>query len=125
MKTINKIRVNNFKGMIEMTEKGETLIKKCQRILDEGEPLTDGAPMIYTPKQAGVRDDCNIRTDKWALAMSAMDRVNNYKLNEYLKKGEAEAPKAAEGQTEGGATEPNPTRDNYSGTTTKIGRAHV
>ena len=51
MKTINKIRVNNFEGMIEMTEKGETLIKKCQRILDEGEPLTDGAPMIYTPKQ--------------------------------------------------------------------------
>ena len=68
--------------------------------------------MIYTPKQAGVRDDCNIRTDKWALAMDAMDRVNNYKLNEYLKKGEAEAPKGVEGQTEGGTTESNPTRDN-------------
>lgn len=112
MKTINKIRVNNFEGMIEMTEKGETLIKKIQRILDENEPLTDGAPMIYTPKQAGVREDCNVRTDKWALAMDAMDRVNNYRLNEYLKKGEAETPKAAEGQTEGGVTEPNPTRDN-------------
>ena len=71
-----------------------------------------GAPMIYTPKQAGVREDCNIRTDKWALAMDAMDRVNNYKLNEYLKKGEAEKSKTAEGQTEGGATESNPTRDN-------------
>lgn len=112
MKRINKIRVNNFKGMIEMTEPGETLIKKIQRILDENEPLTDGAPMIYTPKQAGVRDDCNVRTDKWALAMNAMDRVNNYKLNEYLKKGETEAPKAEESQPEGGATEPNPTRDN-------------
>ena len=112
MKRINKIRVNNFTGMIKMTEPGETLIKKCQRILDEGEPLTDGAPMIYTPKQAGVRDDCNVRTDKWALAMDAMDRVNNYKLNEYLKKGEAEAPKKAEGQTEGEVIEPNPTRDN-------------
>lgn len=112
MKTINKIRVNNFKGMIEMTEKGEILIKKIQRILDENEPLTDGAPMIYTPKQAGVRSDCNIRTDKWALAMDAMDRVNNYKINEYLKKGETEAPEATEGQTEGGVTEPNPTRDN-------------
>lgn len=117
MKTINKIRVNNFEGMIEMTEKGETLIKKIQRILDENEPLTDGAPMIYTPKEAGVREDCNIRTDKWALAMDAMDRVNNYKLNEYLQKGEAEKPKeekpkAAENQIEGGASEPNPTRDN-------------
>ena len=112
MKTINKIRINNFEGMIKMTEKGETLIKKIQRILDENEPLTDGAPMIYTPKQEGVREDCNIRTDKWELAMNAMDRVNNYKLNEYLKKGEAEAPKATEGQTEGGTTEPKPTRDN-------------
>ena len=64
--------------------------------------------MIYTPKQAGVRDDCNIRTDKWALAMNAMDRVNNYKLNEYLKKGEA----YRDWETEGGVTEPNPTRDN-------------
>lgn len=112
MKTINKIRINNFKGMIEMTENGETLIKKIQRILDENEPLTDGAPMIYTPKQAGVRDDCNIRTDKWTLAMNAMDRVNNYKLNEYLKKGEVEAPKTAEDQTRGEVSEPDPTRDN-------------
>jgi hypothetical protein len=48
MKRIKKIRVNNFAGMIKMNEPGETLIKKCQRILDEGEPLTDGAPMIYT-----------------------------------------------------------------------------
>ena len=113
MKTINKIRVNNFEGMIEITENGETLIKKIQRILDENEPLTDGAPMIYTPKEAGVRDDCNIRTDKWTLAMDAMDKVNNYKLNEYLKKGEAETTKTAtEGQNEGGTTEPNAARDN-------------
>ena len=47
--------------------------------------------MIYTPKQAGVREDCNVRTDKWALAMDAMDKVNNYKLNEYLKKVETES----------------------------------
>ena len=73
--------------MIKMTDSGETLIKKCQRILDEGEPLTDGAPMIYTPKQAGVKPECNVRADKWYIAMSAMDRVNSYKLTEYLKEG--------------------------------------
>lgn len=112
MKTIKKIRINNFKGMIEMTENGETLIKKIQRILDENEPLTDGAPLIYTPKQEGVRDDCNIRTDKWALAMDAMDRVNNYKLNEYLKKGEPETTKTTEDQTKGEVSKPDPTRDN-------------
>ena len=106
MKRINKIRVNYF------YRDWETLIKKIQRILDENEPLTDGAPMIYTPKQAGVREDCNVRTDKWALAMDAMDRVNNHKLNEYLKKGEAETSKSTEGQTEGGETKADPARDN-------------
>lgn len=97
--------------MIKMIDSGETLIKKCQRILDEGEPLTDGAPTIYTPKQAGVRADCNIRTDKWDIAMKAMDRVNSYKLTEYLKDGATEAPTQKE-ESESTTTEPNPTRDN-------------
>lgn len=112
MKRINKIRVNNFAGMIKMIDSGETLIKKCQRILDEGEPLTDGAPMIFTPKQAGVKPECNVRTDKWDIAMKAMDRVNNYKLTEYLKEGTTEAPSKPDGQKDGGTTEPDLTRDN-------------
>ena len=82
------------------TFEGEFIEEKVARVGENKEPIEDGAPMIYTPKQAGVREDSNVRTDKWALAMDAMDRVNNYKLNEYLKKGEAETPKAAEGQAE-------------------------
>lgn len=112
MKRINKIRVNNFAGMIKMTESGETLIKKCQRILDESEPLTDGAPLIYTPKQAGVKPEYNVRADKWDIAMKAMERVNNYKLTEYLKEGTTEPPSNPNEQKDGGTTEPNPTRDN-------------
>ena len=111
MKQINKIRVNNFNGMIEFKEEGETLIKKIQRIMDENEPLKDGAPLIYTPKQAGVRADCNIRTDKWDIAMKAMNRVNEYKISEYLKDGTTETPTQKEG-SESTTTEPNPTRDN-------------
>ena len=83
MKHINKIRVNNFEGMFYRD--WETLIKKIQRIMDENEPLKDGAPLIYTPKQAGVRADCDIRTDKWDIAMKAMNRINEYKLSEYQK----------------------------------------
>ena len=33
MKKINKIIINNFKGMIEMTEEGETLIKKTAKFI--------------------------------------------------------------------------------------------
>lgn len=78
--------------------------------MDENEPLKDGAPLIYTPKQAGVRADCNIRTDKWDIAMKAMNRVNEYKLSEYLKDGSTEAPTQKDGNES--TTEPNPTRDN-------------
>lgn len=98
--------------MIEIKEEGETLIKKIQRIMDENEPLKDGAPLIYTPKQAGVRADCNIRTDKWELAMEAMNRVNEYKLSEYLKEGTTETPTQKDGSESTTTTEPNPTRDN-------------
>ena len=80
MKQINKIRVNNFNGMVEYKDEGETWTKKIQRIMDENEPLKDGAPLIYAPKQAGVKPECNVRTDKWDIAMKAMDRVNSYKL---------------------------------------------
>jgi len=97
--------------MIEMKEEGETLIKKIQRIMDENEPLKDGAPLIYTPKQDGVRADCNIRTDKWDIAMKAMNRVNEHKLSEYLKDGMTEGPNQKDGG-ENVTTEPNPTRDN-------------
>ena len=113
MKQINKIRINNFNGMVEYKDEGETLTKKIQRIIDENEPLKDGAPLIYTPKQAGVRADCDIRTDKWDIAMKAMNRVNEYKLSEYLKDGTTETPNQKDG-SEGVTTETNPTRDALS-----------
>ena len=31
------------------------------------------------------KPECNVRADKWDIAMNAMDRVNSYKLTEYLK----------------------------------------
>ena len=44
--------------------------------------------------------------------MKAMDRVNSYKLTEYLKEGTTEAPSKPDEQKNGGTTEPNPNRDN-------------
>ena len=79
--------------------------------MDENEPLKDGAPLIYTPKQEGVRADCDIRTDKWDIAMKAMNRVNEYKLSEYLKDGTTEAP-TQKNESKGTTTETNATKDN-------------
>lgn len=83
----NLKRYNPFKEFETKYEEGENIITKVRRILDENEPLTDGAPLIYTPKEDGVKPEYDIRTDKWQIAINAMDRVNAYKLSDYTKNG--------------------------------------
>ncbi len=110
MKTIKKIRIDSFPKRIDEDTIGEELITKIRRVLDENEPLTDGAPLIYTPKEKGVIPEYNIRTDKWQLAMGAMDRVSEYKLSEYMKKSEL---KTEEGNNEtSNTTGTNATNEN-------------
>ena len=45
----NLKRYNPFKEFETKYEEGENILTKIRRILDENEPLTDGAPLIYTP----------------------------------------------------------------------------
>lgn len=94
-------RYNPFKEFPTKSEEGESILTKVRRILDENEPLTDGAPLIYTPKEDGVKPEFDIRTDKWQIAINAMDRVNAYKLTAYTKNGRNPEMKeeAKEGET--------------------------
>lgn len=54
---------------------GETIEQKVNRIVNNKEPITDGAPLIYTERKDGVQPDYDIRTDKWDAAIDAMDKV--------------------------------------------------
>lgn len=113
MIAIKKIRQNLFQGMIEEPEIGENLITKIQRIVDEGEPIEDGAPLIYTPKADGVKPEYDIRTDKWKIAMNAMDRVSAYKATKYLENGEEPTmTEKTENTNEPETGKENPTTDN-------------
>lgn len=114
MKTINKIRINSFPKRTEEDTVGEELITKVRRILDENEPLTDGAPLIYTPKEKGVVPEYNIRTDKWEIAMGAMDRVSEYKMSEFMKKSD----RGTENSENGKNNEPNSNNAQETTTTT-------
>jgi hypothetical protein len=40
------------------------------------EPVTDGAPEIFTERKDGVGAAYNIRTDRWEVASEAMDKVS-------------------------------------------------
>ena len=57
------------------TVEGETIEQKIERIVSNKEPITDGAPEIFTDRNEGVKAAYNIRTDRWELAAEAMDAV--------------------------------------------------
>ena len=59
---------------------GESIETKVRRIVDNKEPITDGAPIIYTEKKDGVLPQYDIRTDRWDMAVMAMDAVNRAKI---------------------------------------------
>ena len=59
---------------IEIYE-GESIETKCARVLQNNEPITDTAPIIYTAKEDGVLPAYNIRTDRFDIAMDAYDSL--------------------------------------------------
>lgn len=54
---------------------GETIEQKIDRIVNNREPITDGAPLTYTNREEGVLPAYDIRTDRFEIAVDAMDKV--------------------------------------------------
>ena len=85
---------------------GERLEQKVNRIVNNKEPIKDGAPIIYQDRADGVLPDHDIRTDRFEHAVEAMDKVTK---TEYAKrKARAEGrkvekdPKKEETKQDGG-----------------------
>lgn len=74
MYTQNKIQKTNLK--VNTSYEGETIEQKMRRVTQNKEPITDGAPIIYTERKDGVQPDYNIRTDKWDIAIEAKDQIS-------------------------------------------------
>lgn len=55
---------------------GETIEQKIERIVTNKEPIKDGAPLIYTERKNGTEPQYDIRTDRWEIAIEAMDKVD-------------------------------------------------
>lgn len=90
----------SIQGMMPLkTYEGENIETKARRITENNEPITDGAPIIYTEKKDGVRPEFDIRTDKWALVQEKMEAGNIQKMKiargivkpEQKKEGTAQA----------------------------------
>jgi len=93
MKSVRRKKTATF-GFLT-TYEGETIENKVRRIVENKEPISDGAPIVYTEKKDGVLPQFNIRTDKWDIALDAMDKVQASRIaksKQYMesleKKGE-------------------------------------
>jgi hypothetical protein len=80
---------------------GETIEMKINRIVNNGEPIKDGAPLIYTDRKDGIQPDYDIRSDRFEYAIDAMDKLTKGKLAkraEYYKPKEENKPTETVGE---------------------------
>jgi len=86
-------------------EEGESLETKISRIVTNNEPITDGAPIIYMDRGDGIKPEFDVRTDRWDIALDAMDKVTKSKL---AKREERHKPKDGEPVQIQGTEPPKP-----------------
>lgn len=92
MKKVKHI-ISQLPNKTEIYE-GESIENKMRRVIQNKEPITDGAPIIYTEKKDGVLPQFDIRTDKWEIALDAMDKVQGNRIaksKEFMKQLEDKA----------------------------------
>lgn len=74
---------------------GETIEQKVARITQNREPITDGAPIIFTEKKDGVLPGYDIRTDRWDVALNAYDKIDKAEIAKREKMAKAAEESAA------------------------------
>lgn len=65
---------------INTAVQGETIEQKVSRIVNNKEPIKDGAPITYTERQDGVIPAFDVRTDRFELAVEMTDYQTKSKL---------------------------------------------
>lgn len=79
-----------------LTYQAEPREVKLRKIINgESNDMEDGVfPTIYTEKKDGVQPEFDIRTDRFEVAINAIDKINQSVANQIAKnKGETEAVK--------------------------------
>lgn len=92
-KTANRRGWIKFPNLAYQAEPREVKLRKI--ISGESNSMEDGVfPTIYTEKKDGVLPEYDIRTDRFEVAIDAIDKINQSVANQIAKnKGETEATK--------------------------------
>lgn len=104
----NKWESSGFR--LNQSQQGETIENKIERVTTNKEPISDGAPLVYTDRKDGVMPGYNIRTDRFEVAIDAMDIVSK---SVEAKREERAKLKVVKNDDNGGA---EPTQGTNNGT---------
>lgn len=88
---------------INKAKVGETIEARVRRIMNNKEGIKDGAPLIYTTRDEGIRADMDVRTDRFEHALDAMDAVAKMKAAQ--REGTKKKPDLGQQAKEGMAKE--------------------
>lgn len=90
-KAVNRKGWINNPNLAYQAEPREVKLRKI--ISGESNNMEDGVfPTIYTEKKDGVQPEFDIRTDRFEVAIDAIDKINQSAANQIAKsKGETEA----------------------------------
>ena len=94
---------------INESVEGSTIEQKIERIINNKETITDGAPIIFTERKEGVLPSYNIRTDRWEIAVEGMDKVHRSYQARREEKAKMEVIKNE--KTDNNNSETMPTQD--------------
>nr|QJB19712.1 MAG: hypothetical protein [Microvirus sp.] len=99
--------------MIELNDsiEGETIEQKVMRITENNEPITDGAPIIFTARKDGVLPAYDVRTDRFEIAIDGMDYVaksNLARRKDYLNALENDLKDGDSGETPANTSDNQP-----------------
>lgn len=97
MKSYKKPHYKQGGMKINTATRGESIETKIERIVNNKEPIKDGAPIIFTERKEGVRASHNIRTDRWEVAVDATTTIQK----SYKARREEQANKRKQGQGDG------------------------
>lgn len=67
------------------------------------QPIESAAPLIYTERKDGVLPEYDIRTDRWAIAQKAMDKVAGSYRARRQERIDQQKNQSTENQTESAA----------------------
>lgn len=84
-----KTQISDTNNLFE----GESIEREIERLTTEKTPIESVSPILYTENKDGVLPEYDIRTDRWDVALEAMDSVAasyRAKRDDYLKHKETD-----------------------------------